>query len=1228
MGRALVLQNDRAEARTALSRAARLEPWNPTPLLLMAELEKASPQRRAQTLLRAGEREAKRWNLRRAQRLLQNAAELDPATGAASWRVRARMQESVGRPTQALEAWREAIAAGAEDAEAWTGVGRAQLALGAPEAGASLRKALSLDPRHSDALSVLGRMHVEYGRTEQALPLLRRALEATPGDGEARRSLARALRATGRPAEALDALAGASAPEIRSAETWRETAAIQRELGDLDAARGSLQRAIVLEPYEASLQRDLALLHEASGDAESAEQAQRLAALLEGDAADQDLAAIEERARSAAGPNLDDLVLGFSSQLSSARRRRVAQLGLREPPAWRTRLLQWLHPRRPNVEQIENALQQALSLRFALVEPEPPDSATHRERVDQLYAFERRTSLDAQVIADVNALLDTDAIFVSRLLRNPPTPEDPEGLTPECADPTRFEIEMRMLSGQHPDVVSILMDVECLAGGTDAHLTWNRRALALYGCLLVLLGFPLLRGWGTLLVEIKLPPRTKGFLRIKIGTKPEEAGDENSAKLKKDGGGRLRRSLRSLSRYRKHMAGRETIFRWIPARKRAYYVTVRGPLFDALGDQVIGHFLEEQRVQIVRGKPARLTYDFNPDECAVQVTVLWDGEPARSARVALRDTADSLRYARDGTVFYYLGKGNHTVLAGAVDRATERTIEIRSVESAIPVDIDLGQESGLLIRGCPEAVEPYLLGDFETAASALEVAGEEQLAHLMRGAHHQQRGDLERASAEFEAAGCIEEAAELRASGADHEGSAALFEQAGDYARAAEAHRAAEDLADAARCYEAAYDYDSAIECYEAVGEVERVIAIHEKTGAYFDAASLAREHANLDRALQNLQAIERRDPSYGEACRIMADILEERGDVELAAQKIAQAIEVAGGEKAPIDLHERHAGLLERGANREEALEVYESIRRRDPRRSDVTQHIAALREEIAKTPGDAATLVRPASAESRYEILDELGRGGMGVVFKARDKRLNRIVALKRLPDNLRDNETAAQLFLREAQAAAALNHRNIVTVYDAGEENGVYHITMELLEGLPLNAIQEKRGVIGVLDVTRLGVQVCAGLQYAHEQRIVHRDIKTANLFFTREKVVKIMDFGLAKTIEEVRKNSTVIGGTPYYMAPEQAAGEAVDNRTDLYAFGVTLYRLTTGAFPFREGDLAYQHRHTAPPDPRELVASIPEEMAALILELLAKDPDARPRSAGEVGTRLQAIHNAPQ
>jgi serine/threonine protein kinase len=272
------------------------------------------------------------------------------------------------------------------------------------------------------------------------------------------------------------------------------------------------------------------------------------------------------------------------------------------------------------------------------------------------------------------------------------------------------------------------------------------------------------------------------------------------------------------------------------------------------------------------------------------------------------------------------------------------------------------------------------------------------------------------------------------------------------------------------------------------------------------------------------------------------------------------------------------------------------------------------------------AATKPSPAPGAERYEILGELGRGGMGIVFKARDRRLGRVVALKRLPDNLRDHPTAVALFLREAQSAAALNHPNIVTIYDADQSDGNYYLTMEFLEGMPLDAILKKRGKLSPRDAMRMGIQIATGLQFAHERGIVHRDIKTANLFFTRDRVVKIMDFGLAKMVEEVRKAATVIGGTPYYMAPEQGLGEKVDHRADLYAFGVTLFELLTGHVPFRDGDVAYHHRHTPSPDLRELVPEAPPELAALVARLMAKKPEDRPATTAEVTAALDALMKA--
>jgi len=338
--------------------------------------------------------------------------------------------------------------------------------------------------------------------------------------------------------------------------------------------------------------------------------------------------------------------------------------------------------------------------------------------------------------------------------------------------------------------------------------------------------------------------------------------------------------------------------------------------------------------------------------------------------------------------------------------------------------------------------------------------------------------------------------------------------------------------------------------------------------------------------------------------------------------------------DDAPLDAQEGLARLFERAGRDAEALAVWENIRKRDFQYKDAGARIEALRQSVAAAQAAGAAAVTaassvapdavPASSDARYEVLGEIGRGGMGVVVKARDTRLGRTVALKRMPDNLKSNPTAVQLFLREARAAAALSHPNIVTLFDAGQEaDGSYYLTMELLEGFGLDTLLRKRGRLSARDAVRIGVQIAKGLQFAHEKGVVHRDIKTANLFFTRERVVKIMDFGLAKMTEEVRRSATVIGGTPYYMAPEQAAGQTLDHRADLYAFGVTLFELVTGSVPFREGDVTHHHRHTPAPDPRGRVPDLPQPLAALILQLMAKAPDRRPATTAEVVRALEKL-----
>jgi tetratricopeptide (TPR) repeat protein len=1218
LARVLELQGDTAATRKALERAAQLAPDDPEPFEWLARLEEQQPERAAAHLLAAAQRAAQRLDANRARLELERARALDPRRTPETQLAVAELDTREGRPAEALAAYREAQAAGADGVDLQLGMGLAERAVG-DTAGAqkSFERALALDAAQPQALSALGGLYTESGRAAQALPLLERAHDLAPDDAGVRRSYAQTLQALGKPQAAAEILV----PDAHSAPPvdLQLAASLHLALGDYDGARALLARAVQLDPADGTLRGKLATVLEHQGNESGAAAQRDIAARFDPAQANPAGESTEPGALSwqRQAVTLEQFVSTFAVQVPDAQERRIARLGLRQGWGWRSLLVRLSRPRTPDVRRIERALDQALAARFQRGAAPTRDSDVIETQIDQLYAFDRDASLDAHAIATVNQVLGVDGVFLSKLAL---VSADSEAGS--CAVGS-IRLESRLLLGSQAEVASILANSDCLEGGLESYGTWNYPAFGAYAVGVLLLLLPAIRGWGTLVVTIRLPERTKGFLSIHITTKPDQVQRERVDKQTGRGKVRASRRLDFLRRFERHMAGRETVFRWIPARKGNYTVTVGGPLLDAQGGEIIGHFLEERPVRVRRGQTQKLEFDFRPKECAVEVFISDGGQPAAGGRAAVWGDRDSIRYARDGTAYLYLGLGSYTIAIGSKDSAAALPLEVKSLASAIPLDVDFGSDYGVIFRGCQEAVDPYLQGDLASAAAALEASGDARAAHHIRGILLERAGRTEEAAAQFEAAELFEDAARLRATGSDFQGSAALFEQVGDHERAADAYRTAGRFSDAARCYENFYDFQSALECWREAGDTERELQILEKMGEYIEASSVAVQLQDFDRAITNLQQIDHRHASYSNACRMIAEILCERGDYERAAAKYEAAIQSVGAENASVELLEGFAGALERAGRLREALSAYEAVGRRDVQRDDIAARVEQLRGQIGETAaGGGATQRRATPVESRYELLAELGRGGMGVVYKARDKRLGRIVALKQLPENLREHPRAVELFEREARAAAALNHMNIVTLFDAGEENGTYFISMELLEGRPLNEIVEQHQRLSVRDAARLGVQITTGLQYAHDQRIVHRDIKTANLFFTRDRVVKIMDFGIAKSLEEVRRSTTVVGGTPFYMAPEQAAGQSVDHRADLYAFGVTLFQLVSGRLPFPDGDVTYRHCHEAPPDPREMDLEIPEALSRLILRLLAKQPDERPDSAAEVGAALRA------
>jgi serine/threonine-protein kinase len=194
--------------------------------------------------------------------------------------------------------------------------------------------------------------------------------------------------------------------------------------------------------------------------------------------------------------------------------------------------------------------------------------------------------------------------------------------------------------------------------------------------------------------------------------------------------------------------------------------------------------------------------------------------------------------------------------------------------------------------------------------------------------------------------------------------------------------------------------------------------------------------------------------------------------------------------------------------------------------------------------------------------------------------------------------------------------------VTVYDAGEQNGQYYIAMEYVDGTTLKEIVKRKGIIKPRGVLHVLAQMCEALEFAHAKGIVHRDIKSANTMWTRDKKAKIMDFGLAKAIEEVRNHTTMVSGTPFYMSPEQTLGKNIDHRTDIYSLGVSIFEMATGRVPFREGNVPYHHVHTPPPDPCEVNPKLPPLLGRIISRCLKKDPAERYQKAGDILGEVKA------
>jgi eukaryotic-like serine/threonine-protein kinase len=383
-------------------------------------------------------------------------------------------------------------------------------------------------------------------------------------------------------------------------------------------------------------------------------------------------------------------------------------------------------------------------------------------------------------------------------------------------------------------------------------------------------------------------------------------------------------------------------------------------------------------------------------------------------------------------------------------------------------------------------------------------------------------------------------------------------------------------------------------------------------------------------------------DAESAETNRMMGLALQGQGQLDMAFDRLRRVPH----SDALMDNLKQLALDFERKRQFNKAQSVYEHMAKLDQRDADVQtrlQRAKNLSETVvlgggASHPGRTLLLTGGGIEKpmlGRYQVEKELGKGAMGVVYQGRDPKIGRVVAIKTLAlsDEFQGSELkdARERFFREAETAGRLQHPNIVTIFDAGEEHDLAFIAMEFLQGRDLLDHTRPGALLPVATVLAIGIRVAQALDYAHRQNVVHRDIKPANIMYDPvSESVKVTDFGIARITDASRTKTGMVLGTPSFMSPEQLAGKHIDGRSDLYSLGVTLFQLLTGALPLRADSMAalmYQIANEAPPDVRSLRPELPTALTDILGKAMAKAPKDRYQTGAEFAKGLLSAADNP-
>lgn len=412
--------------------------------------------------------------------------------------------------------------------------------------------------------------------------------------------------------------------------------------------------------------------------------------------------------------------------------------------------------------------------------------------------------------------------------------------------------------------------------------------------------------------------------------------------------------------------------------------------------------------------------------------------------------------------------------------------------------------------------------------------------------------------------------------------------------------------------------------------QVETLVQLYRRKLAHGDdpatqykLVKLLLRQERVDEAINMLQRLAQQETYRVKSLKILGLCFWQKGLHYLAWQKFQQL----QPDEEIKDILYRLASDMEDTDQLLNAKVVFQHLVNADPQFRDGSSRLKKIEQFIRMEAGNREASLTPSIfltlKDSRFVILEEVNRGSMGIVYRARDKVLEEIIALKILNDYMTADPSAVERFKREARAAKRLSHPNIVRIHDMFEYGQKKLLSMEFIEGVDLKSVLADRKQLPMQEIINVARPVCDALAYAHQQSIVHRDIKPANIMITVNNQVKVTDFGIAKVllagVDNTRSGSQIIG-TPLYMSPEQILGGDVDARTDIYSFGVMMYEMASGKPPFLEGNIEYHHLHTPPPP---MDGAVPEALQAIILKCMEKKPEDRFQSIGELNEALNKI-----